>query len=103
MITMTSKCPTVMERPYYLYVRLVEILEQDAIIQKVIVNVMQLHHIGLYHVEQTLVVGYHDCGCFGRVHLVHAVGDDAHGIDIESGVGLIENGEPRPSISSNRL
>ena len=37
-----------MERPYYLYVRLVEILEQDAIIQKVIVNVMQLHHIGLY-------------------------------------------------------
>ena len=44
---MTGECPTVMERPHHLDVRLVQIAEQQLIVQVVIMNVMEADDIRL--------------------------------------------------------
>ena len=52
-----------------------------------------VHTVGLQVVEQALVVGdQHDAegGPIGA-HLLHAAGDDLQGVDVEPGVGLVED------------
>ena len=57
--------------------------------------VEHVDHVGAYHLEQTVVVGYHDARVVWRAQLVHALGNYPHGIDIKPGVGLVEYGELR--------
>ena len=38
-------------------------------------------------------MGDDDARRLGRAQLVHALGNDAHGVDVEAGVGLVENGQ----------
>ena len=52
-----------------------------------------MHDVRFDHVEQTLIVGNDDGRCLGRVHLVHAISHDAHGIDIQTRVGLVKDRE----------
>lgn len=49
--------------------------------------------IGLEIVEHSLVVGDDHCGGLGSAKLVEAFGHDAESIDVEAGVGLVENAE----------
>lgn len=44
---MTGECPTVMERPHHLDVRIVQIAEQQLIVQVMIMNVMEADDIRL--------------------------------------------------------
>jgi hypothetical protein len=52
-----------------------------------------VHEIGHDVVQQALVVGHHDHGALGRAHGVDAGGHGAQGVDIQAGIGLIENGQ----------
>ena len=53
-----------------------------------------MYEVGLDVVEQALVVGDDDGGVVGRLELVDASGHDAQGVDVEAGVGLVEDAEP---------
>ena len=46
-------------------------------------------------VEQPLVVGDHEDGAVRRAQRVDAVGDELHRVDVEAGVGLVEDAHPR--------
>ena len=54
-----------------------------------------MHVVGNDVFEKPLIVGDDDGAVGRRVQLVDAVGDDAQGIDIEAGVGLVENRQSR--------
>ena len=51
--------------------------------------------VGLEVVEQALVVGDGEDAELGPVapHLLHALGHDLEGVDVEAGVGLVEDGD----------
>ena len=70
-----------------------------------------VHDVGLDVVEQALVVGDDQEAAVRRPQRVDAVGDDAQGVDVEAGIGLVEEAEARlraapsagsPSASSRR-
>ena len=46
-------------------------------------------------VQQALVVGHHQHGAFGTAHGVDAFGDDSERVNVETRVGLVEDGELR--------
>src|SRR5262245_57704241 len=46
-------------------------------------------------VQESLIVGNDDGGIIGSPEAVHAVRHDAQRIDVQSGIGFIENGETR--------
>ena len=54
-----------------------------------------MHEVGREVVEQALVVGDQQDAELGPVgaDLADALGDDAQGVDVEAGVGLVEDGE----------
>ena len=54
-----------------------------------------MDEVGTDIVEQTLVVGDDDGGVVGALELVDAAGHYAKGVDVESGVRLVEDGEAR--------
>ena len=54
-----------------------------------------MHILRANHLQQTVVVGDDNTRGLGRRQFVHAFGHDAHGIDVEPGVGLVENGKLR--------
>src|SRR5918993_4484281 len=56
------------------------------------------HHVhGIRHdvVEQALVVGDDQEGAVGRAERIHALGHDAQGVDVEAGIGLVQDAEGR--------
>ena len=55
--------------------------------------VEHMDEIGDDVIEQALIVCDYDGGIVGAAQFVDAGGDDAEGIDVEAGVGLVENGE----------
>ena len=54
-----------------------------------------VHEIGGDVVEDPLVVGDHQGAHLRPDELLHAPGDDAERVDVEPGVGLVENRDPR--------
>src|SRR5579863_10000269 len=54
-----------------------------------------MHAVGADIVEQALVVGDDQHAAFWRTHAVHALGDHLEGVDVEAGVGLIEDQQAR--------
>ena len=54
-----------------------------------------MHDVRHDVVEQALIVGDDDRGALRRAQPVDAVGDDLQGVDVEAGVGLVEDREPR--------
>ena len=55
--------------------------------------VEDMNEVGDYVVEEALVVGDGDGGVVGAAQFVDAGGDDAEGVDVEAGVGFVEDGE----------
>ena len=53
-----------------------------------------MHHVGHDVVEQPLVVRHHNGRFVRAVQGVDPVGNHAQCVDVEAGVGLVENGEP---------
>ena len=49
--------------------------------------------VGANHLEQSVVVGDDDAAALGGAQLVHTLGHDAHGVDVQTRVGLVEDGE----------
>ena len=54
-----------------------------------------MHDVGNDIIQQTLVVGDHDHAAIGRAQLIDTVGDDLQRIDIETGVGFVEDRDLR--------
>ena len=52
-----------------------------------------VHHVGAYVVEKSLVVCYDDGGCLRLAQFVEACGYDAQGVYVETGVRLVEDAE----------
>jgi hypothetical protein len=52
-----------------------------------------MHKVGHDVVEQPLIVCHHNRGVVGTLECVHPARDDAQGIDVESRVRLVENGQ----------
>ena len=50
-----------------------------------------MDEVGGYVVEQALIVGDHDDGFVWSVELIDALGDDPQRVDVEAGVGLVED------------
>lgn len=48
MSTVSCKWPTIMERPNYWYVRLLQEVEQQWVVDVVVVDIMQVHDVRLY-------------------------------------------------------
>ena len=48
-------------------------------------------HIGHHVVEQPLVVGHQDDGALGAAEQVDAVGHDLQGVDVQAGIGLVQD------------
>ena len=57
--------------------------------------VEHVDHVGNDVVEEPLVVGDDQEGVVGAAHPVDAGGDDAQGVHVEAGVGLVEDGQAR--------
>ena len=57
--------------------------------------VEHVYDVGLDHVEQTLVVCDDDDGLLRGEELVHTISDDAHSVDVKTGVGLVEDAQLR--------
>jgi len=54
-----------------------------------------VHEVGDDVVEQPLVVSDHQEGAVGTAQRIDSVGDDLEGVDVEAGVGLVEDREGR--------
>ena len=54
-----------------------------------------MHYVGLDVVKQTLVVGYDYGRCLLGAQFVEACGYDAQGVNVKTGVGLVEYAEGR--------
>ena len=54
-----------------------------------------MNELGLYVIEQTLIMGNYDCGIVFGLELVHSFGHYAESIDIKAGVSLVKDGETR--------
>ena len=54
-----------------------------------------MHHGGTDVVEHLLIVGNHYGAGVGLAELIESLGHDAEGVDVETGVGLVQDGELR--------
>ena len=52
-----------------------------------------MHPVGADVVQQALIVGDHQHRPVGRAHGVDPLGDDAQGVDVEAGVGLVQDAQ----------
>ena len=57
--------------------------------------VENVHEVGFYVIEQALVVCDHYCSVVVGLECVHAGGDNAQCVDVESAVCLVENCQTR--------
>ena len=58
-------------------------------------SLQHVHPVRLDIIEQPLVVGDHDDGAVGRALLVDAARHHLQRVDVETAVGLVEDGETR--------
>ena len=54
-----------------------------------------MHHIGHYMLQQTLVMGDDQRGESRRTQRIHPLGHDFQCIDIQPGIGFVQNRQPR--------
>jgi hypothetical protein len=62
-----------------------------------------VHDVGHDVVEQALVVGDDEEGAVGRAQRVDAVGDDPQRVDVEAGIGLVEDAQRGSSSAICRI